>query len=88
MEGIHLLVIGEKTHPIRKAREKGLLDNLVGYKNLEGAKIEEIMDVLKPMLDGHVVIGVGNIHGIGGDFINSLAALDSSGVTIEGAEPL
>lgn len=88
MSGIRLLVIGEKTHPIKKAYEQGRLSNLVSYDNLEGEPIEKIMELLVPMLNNHIVMGVGNIHGIGGDFINSLAALDSSGITIEGAAPI
>ena len=37
------------------------------------------MSVLVPMLDGHVLVGVGNIHGIGEEFIEALYALDEHG---------
>ena len=35
--------------------------------------------VLVPMLDGHVLVGVGNIHGIGEEFIEALYGLDEHG---------
>lgn len=75
MEGIRLVVIGEGASPIEKAYNRGKLNNLLAYYNLEGASVRKIMDTLVPLLDGHVVFGIGNIHGIGEEFIHSLTSL-------------
>ena len=79
MGPINLVVIGEMTAPIRRARRHGKLSNVQIYRELQGKSVEEIMEVLVPMLDGHVLVGVGNIHGIGEEFIEALYALDEHG---------
>ena len=79
MGPIQLVVIGEMTAPIRRAYRRGKLRNVREYRELQGKSVEEIMDVLVPMLDGHVLVGVGNIHGIGEEFIEALYALDEHG---------
>lgn len=77
MGNINLLVIGEGAHPVEKARSRGKLQNLTGYHNLEGASVAKIMETLTPLLDGHIVFGVGNIHGIGEEFIETLVGLQN-----------
>ncbi len=79
MGPIQLVVIGEMTAPIRRARRRGKLKNVKVYKELQGKSVEEIMSVLVPMLNGHVLVGVGNIHGIGEEFIEALYGLDEQG---------
>lgn len=79
MGPIQLVVIGEMTAPIRRAYQRGKLSNVQVYRELQGKSVEEIMSVLVPMLDGHVLVGVGNIHGIGEEFIEALYALDEHG---------
>ncbi len=79
MGPIQLVVIGEMTAPIRRAQRRGKLPNVQVYRELQGKSVEEIMSVLVPMLDGHVLVGVGNIHGIGEEFIEALYALDEHG---------
>ena len=79
MGPIKLVVIGEMTAPIRRAYRRGKLRNVREYRELQGKSVKEIMDVLVPMLDGHVLVGVGNIHGIGEEFIEALYALDEEG---------
>lgn len=75
MNDVQLMVIGEGAHPVEKAYQQGRLDNLTGYYNLEGCSVRQIMETLEPLLDGHVVFGVGNIHGIGEEFIHTLTSL-------------
>ncbi len=75
MPGIQLVVIGEKTHPLEEAYRKGKLHNVSGYYNLQDASVPEIMDVLVPLLNNHILIGVGNIHGIGEEFIEAVHSL-------------
>lgn len=77
MGSIRLMVIGEKTHPIDRAYKEGKLPNVKEYISLENKSVKDIMQVLTPMLDGHTVFGVGNIHGIGGEFIDTLVALNT-----------
>lgn len=79
MGPIQLVVIGQMTAPIRRAYRRGKLPNVKVYRELQGKSVEEIMSVLVPMLDGHVLVGVGNIHGIGEEFIEALYALDEHG---------
>lgn len=80
MEGVQLVVIGEGAHPVEKAYHQGKLQNLTGYYNLEGASVKQIMKTLVPLLDGHIVFGVGNIHGIGEEFIETLTSLQKRSV--------
>lgn len=79
MGPIQLVVIGEMTAPIRRAYRRGKLPNVQVYRELQGKSVDEIMSVLVPLLDGHVLVGVGNIHGIGEEFIEALYALDEQG---------
>lgn len=72
----HLLVIGEKTSPVVEAYEAGQYPNLRSFKCIEGNNIKKVMDYLEPRLDGKVILGVGNIHGIGEDFIHALLPED------------
>lgn len=80
MGPIQLVVIGQMTAPIRRAYRRGKLANVQVYRELQGKSVKEIIDVLVPMLDGHVLVGVGNIHGIGEEFIEALYALDEQGM--------
>ena len=79
MGPIQLVVIGQMTAPIRRAWRRGRLKNVKVYRELQNSSVEEIMSVLVPMLDGHVLVGVGNIHGIGEEFIEALYGLDEHG---------
>ncbi|MDD6022789.1 MAG: poly-gamma-glutamate synthase PgsB [Oscillospiraceae bacterium] len=77
MGRIHLLVIGEKADPIKKAYAHGKLKNLASYKCMERQPVRKIMEVLLPMMSQNVVIGIGNIHGIGEEFIHAVTSLNS-----------
>ncbi|MDD6237914.1 MAG: poly-gamma-glutamate synthase PgsB [Oscillospiraceae bacterium] len=79
MGPITLVVIGEKTHPIRKAYKRGKLANVRAYYNLENASLEKIMETLRPMLNRRTVVGIGNIHGIGEPFIEGMLSLGEVG---------
>lgn len=67
-----LLVIGEKTGDCVKAYKDGAYPNCVEFKCIEGKDVDEVMEYLEPIMPGRIVFGVGNIHGIGGDFISAL----------------
>lgn len=67
-----LLVIGERTSDCVKAYNKGLYPNCIEFKCIEGTDIKPIMEYLEPIMGGRLIFGVGNIHGIGGDFISAL----------------
>ena len=67
-----LVVIGERVQPIDRAWKRGKFPNVTAYYNLENQHVEQIMDVLTPLLDGHVLLGVGNIHGDGEPLIEAL----------------
>lgn len=77
---IQLVVIGEMTAPIRSTYRRGKLPNVQVYREIEGQSVEAVMETLVPMLDGHVLVGVGNIHGIGEEFIQALYELNEGGV--------
>ncbi len=67
-----LLVIGEKTRDCVKAWKKGRFENCTEFKCIEGKNISKIMDYLEPVMAGRLILGVGNIHGIGVPFIDAV----------------
>lgn len=67
-----LLVIGERTGECVKAYKKGKYPNVVEFKCIEGKNVDPIIEYLKPIIDNRIVFGVGNIHGIGEEFIERL----------------
>lgn len=76
MGPIHLVVIGEKAEPIDHAYRRGKLPNVMTYHNLSERSVRSILPELLPMLDGHVLFCIGNIHGIGEEFLESIRALN------------
>ena len=74
-----LLVIGERTAGVAKAYAKGKYPNCVEFKCIEGKNVKVIMDYLVPIMENRVIFGVGNIHGIGGEFIEALMSVDNDG---------
>ena len=79
MGPIQLVGIGDLTAPIRRAWRRGRLPNVRTFRDLQGKPVREILEVLTPMLDGHVLVGVGNIHGAGEELIQALLALNEGG---------
>ena len=76
MGRIRLVVIGEKADPIEHAYRRGKLPNVTEYHNLSERSVRAVMNELTPMLDQHVLFCIGNIHGIGEDFLESVRALN------------
>lgn len=73
-----LLVIGERTGDCEKAWKMGAYPNCVEFKCIEGTNVDKVMEYLEPIMPGRVVFGVGNIHGIGGEFIAALLGTEVS----------
>lgn len=67
-----LLIIGESTSDCEKAYKKGKFPNVVEFRCFEGKEIAPIMEYLESVMKGRVIFGVGNIHGIGHEFIEAL----------------
>lgn len=67
-----LLVIGERTQEVEKAYKRGKFPNCVEFKCIEGKKMEPIKQYLEPNMEGRFIFGVGNIHGIGEEFLEYL----------------
>lgn len=67
-----LVIIGESTSDCKKAYKKGAFPNVVEFQCFEGTDLEPIMQYLESVMAGRVIFGVGNIHGIGEDFVNAL----------------
>ena len=76
MGKIRLVVIGEKAEPIDHAYHRGKLPNVTDYHNLANRSVRAIMQELTPMLNDHVLFCIGNIHGIGEEFLESVRALN------------
>ncbi|MBQ9532203.1 MAG: poly-gamma-glutamate synthase PgsB [Eubacterium sp.] len=76
MGDIQLIVIGENTEPIERSYRKGKIPNAKVYKNFRNKSVQSIMNELTPMLDGHVIFCIGNIHGKGRDFLDAVRALN------------
>ena len=73
---IQLVVIGENTQPIDRAYRKGKIPNVKHYINMKNKSIRYIMNEITPMLDGHVLFCIGNIHGKGAGFLEAVRALE------------
>ncbi|MDQ0555136.1 poly-gamma-glutamate synthase PgsB/CapB [Paeniclostridium ghonii] len=71
-----LISIGGITEPITTAFNNGKLSNVSTYLDLENASTSEIMEKIYPLLQDTLVYGIGNIHGSGEPFIESLLELD------------
>lgn len=67
-----LVVIGQMTANCERAWKKGRFPNVVEFRRFEGTKIEPIMEYLEGIMDDRMVFCVGNIHGIGYEFIEAL----------------
>ncbi|KAB2332134.1 poly-gamma-glutamate synthase PgsB [Cytobacillus depressus] len=66
-----LVLIGETVDPIRDAYEAGEIP-AQRLLNLEGKNTEAVLREIKDMFAGHVIYGVGNIHGDGEPLIERL----------------
>ena len=76
MGPIRLFVIGEKAEPIEHAYQRGKLPNVTEYRNLSNRTVRQIMNELSPLLDEHILFCIGNIHGIGEEFLEAVRALN------------
>jgi poly-gamma-glutamate synthase PgsB/CapB len=76
MGPIRLFVIGEKAEPIDHAYQRGKLPNVTEYRNLSNRTVRQIMNELTPLLDEHILFCIGNIHGIGEEFLEAVRALN------------
>jgi len=56
--------VGQLTQPIAHAVEAGTLPTLE-FLDLAGATTSDIVRAVDSRLDGHLIFGVGNIHGSG-----------------------
>lgn len=60
-----LVAVGENTYPITDAHRRGKLKNIVDYYNLDRKDEDTVLEKLGEIMDGRLVLCVGNIHGIG-----------------------
>ena len=72
-----LLVIGERTAHCVRAYKAGKYPNVVEFKCIEGKDVSAVMEYLEPIMENRVIFGVGNIHGIGEEFIEALMNVGS-----------
>lgn len=62
-----VIAIGQNTGIIEKAIRSGRV-KVKDYLSLEGKSLEDIYMTLMTYASGEVVLGIGNIHGVGEDF--------------------
>ncbi len=62
-----LLTVGENTREVGKAYKKGKFPNVVEFRDYDGMPADKIIEDIAPLLEGRIVLCVGNIHGIGGE---------------------
>ncbi|TVR28081.1 MAG: poly-gamma-glutamate synthase PgsB [Nitriliruptor sp.] len=69
-----LVVTGEQTRPILRAVSQGgiAVDDLL---DLTGASADEVVAALNGSLSGHVIFGVGNLHGGGVELVGAIEGL-------------
>ena len=84
MGDIQLVVVGEKADPIDRAYHRGNIPNASVYKNLSNKSVRQIMAELTPMLDGHVLFCIGNIHGTGEELLEAIRAISPKKVISRG----
>lgn len=60
-----LVTVGENTHEVTKAYNKGNFPNVIKYLNFEKKSEDTVINELIPLLQNRMVICVGNIHGHG-----------------------
>lgn len=66
---IDLLAMGEVTNPLFEGFKNGSLSNVENYYGMEGANARELKKKLYSLMDGRLVFFIGNIHGVGEDFL-------------------
>lgn len=71
-----LIGMGQCISNIEKAYDNGKLNDVYKYINLENKSTDEIINEIVPYLNGRVLLGVGNIHGDGEDFIKEIYGLE------------
>lgn len=81
-----LIAIGEITEPITSAFNNGNLSNIDTYLDLENVNTNEVIEKIYPLLQDKLIYGIGNIHGSGEPFIESLLSLEEN--TIESIEAI
>jgi len=84
MGDIQLVVIGDKVEPIDRAYHKGNIPNASVYKNLSNKSVRQIINELTPMLDGHILFCIGNIHGAGEELLEAILAISPKKVISRG----
>lgn len=67
-----LFVVGENTHPVTRAFNKGKLNNIVDYHNFERADVDVVIAALEKVMENRLILCVGNIHGHGEIFLDKL----------------
>ncbi|MBQ7161056.1 MAG: poly-gamma-glutamate synthase PgsB [Clostridia bacterium] len=67
-----ILVIGQGTRSCERAYRAGRFPEAADFKCIEGEKVEPVMEYLRSIMRGRLILGVGNIHGIGEEFLNEL----------------
>lgn len=67
-----LVAAGESTGNITKAHSRGRFPNVTQYINFEKQSPEKVLEALKPLLPGRIVMCVGNIHGNGEPILDAL----------------
>ena len=74
----HILVMGEGTRPCVRAYKKGKFPDAADFKCIEGNDVKPVMQYLRSIMKGKLILGVGNIHGIGEEFLVELIGRDLS----------
>lgn len=76
-----LLVIGERTEDVKKAYEQGKFPNCIEFQCIEGKDMKPIKEYLEPKIYHNLLFGVGNIHGIGEEFLEYIIGSENDDTT-------
>lgn len=72
-DDLDLLAMGEVTSPLVDGIKDGTMPNVDKYYDLEFSDAKALKNKIYELMDGRVVFYIGNIHGVGEEFLEEIA---------------
>lgn len=75
-----LFAVGENTFPIAAAHKSGKLKNIVEFYNMDRKDENAVLEKLSEVMEGRLILCVGNIHGLGEILLDKLIVKPDDGM--------